>query len=131
VLLIDYNAEYIHDIEWLPDASGFLFTRFYVELGYFSDIYEYNLTTQSITQLTPTLSDESGDGGARGLSISPDGQQIVFERAVYLSDTPSSLWIMNRDGSNMHKLADDGGRPAWGKVPAPLAFRVHLPMVVR
>ncbi len=117
VLFYDYSAEYVHDIEWLPDGSGFLFTKFHVELGYFSDIYEYNFATQKITQLTPSLNDESGDGGARGLSISPDGQQIVFERAVYLSDTPSSLWIINRDGSNMHKLADDAGRPAWRQIP--------------
>jgi hypothetical protein len=130
VVSYDYSAEYIHDIEWLPDASGFLFSKFHVELGYFSDIYEYNLATQSITQLT-SLPDESGDGGARGLSISPDGQQIVFERAIYLDDATSSLWIMNRDGSNMHKLADDAGRPAWGQIPPPLTPRAYLPMVVR
>jgi Tol biopolymer transport system component len=104
---------------------------FHVELGYFSDIYEYNFATQEITPLTPSLSDESGDGGARGLSISPDGQQIVFERAVYPLDPTSSLWIMNRNGSGLHKLADDAGRPAWGRVPAPLSHRAYLPLVVR
>ena len=87
-------------------------------LGHFSDIFEYNFATQEITQLTPTLNDESEYGGARGLSISPDGQQIVFERAVYLYDAPSSLWIMNRDGSDLHKLLDDAGRPAWGQTPS-------------
>ena len=25
---------------------------------------------------------------------------------------------MNRDGSNMHKLADDAGSPAWGQTPS-------------
>jgi len=128
VLLYDYSGEYIHDIEWLPDGSGFLFSKFHVELGYFSDIFEYNFATQSITQLTPSLSDESGDGGARGLSVSPDGQQIVFERAVYPDDPTSSLWIMNRDGSGLHKLADDAARPAWGRVPPPITARVYLPM---
>ena len=118
VLFYDYSAEYVHDIEWLPDGSGFLFSKFHVELGYFSDIYEYNFATQEITQLTPTLNDESEYGGARGLSISPDGQQIVFERAVYLSDAPSSLWIMNRDGTGLYKLLDDAGRPAWGRTPS-------------
>ena len=118
VLLYDYSAENVHDIEWLPDGSGFLFTKFYVNFGYFSDIFEYNFATQSITKLTPTLNDEKGDGGARGLSISPDGQQIVFERALYPLDTNSSLWIMNRDGTGLHKLADDAGRPAWGQTPA-------------
>ena len=137
----DYQGEYIHDIEWLPDGSGFLFTKFYVELGYYSDIFEYNFATQSITQLTPSLNDESSDGGARGLSISPDGQQIVFERAVYLNDSTSSLWIMNRDGSGLHKLADDAGRPAWGLKdpsmppdpnPTPEnAHKIFLPILIR
>ncbi len=113
-----YGAEVVYDIEWLPDASGFLFTKFYVNLEFYSDIYEYNFATQSITQLTPSLPDESADGGARGLSISPDGQQIVFERAVYPFNTSSSLWIINRDGSGLHKLADDAARPAWGQTPS-------------
>jgi hypothetical protein len=131
VLIYDYSGEYTRDIEWLPDGSGFLFSEFYVELGYFSDIFEYSFEGPSLTRLTPSLSDESGDGGARGLSISPDGQQIVFERAIYLSGTPGSLWIMNRDGSDLHKLADDAGRPAWGQTPAPLTPGAYLPMVVR
>jgi Tol biopolymer transport system component len=96
-----------------------------------SDIFEYNFATQEISQLTPSLWDESSVGGARGLSISPDGQQIVFERAVYPNDPTSSLWIMNRDGSGLHKLADDAGRPAWGRTPPPLDKHVYLPLVVK
>ncbi len=126
-----YDGETVHDIEWLPDGSGFLFTKFYVNFEYYADIFEYNFATQGITQLTPSLLDQFGYGGARGLSISPDGQQIVFERAVYPFDTSSSLWIMNRDGSGLHKLTDDAGRPAWGQVPPPLTARVYLPMVVK
>jgi len=126
-----YGAERVYDIEWLPDASGFLFTKFYIGYEFYSDIFEYNFATQGITRLTPALLDESGDGGARGFSISPDGQQIVFERAVYPFDTPSSLWIINRDGSGLHKLLDDAGRPAWGQVPPPLTPRAYLPMVAR
>ena len=60
-------------------------------------------------------------------------RQIVFERAVYPFDTSSSLWIVNRDGSNMHKLVDDAGRPAWSPVaiPAPVVYDrfVFLPLV--
>lgn len=111
-------ADTVSDIEWLSDGSGFLFSMRWVPLNICSDIFEYNFATQQITRLTPTLWDESSDGGARGLSISPDGQQIVFERAVYPYDTSSSLWIMNRDGTGLHKLAGDAGRPAWGRVPA-------------
>jgi Tol biopolymer transport system component len=130
VLIYDYDGKFIQDIEWLPDASGFVFSEFYVDFEYFSDIFEYNFETQEITQLTPSLRDDIGDGGAHGLSISPDGQQIVFERSAD-NDTTSSLWIMNRDGSGLHKLADDAGRPAWGQTPPPLTPRVYLPIVVR
>jgi len=126
-----YDGETVYDIEWLPDASGFLFTKFYVDFDFYADIFEYNFATRGITKLTPSLSDESAVGGARGLSISPDGQQIVFERAVYLSDTGNSLWIINRDGSGLHKLANDAGRPAWGKVPPPLDKHVYIPLVVK
>jgi Tol biopolymer transport system component len=131
VLIPDYSGQYAHDIEWLPDGSGFLFSLRWVPMNICSDIFEYNFATQEITRLTPSLWDESDDGGARGLSISPDGQQIVFERAVYPLDTNGSLWIMNRDGSGLHKLADDAGRPAWGRAPAPLDKRVYLPIVLK
>jgi TolB protein len=132
VLIPDYAGQYIHDIEWLPDASGFLFALYYVDFEFFSDIFEYNFETQEITQLTPSLRDDIGDGGAHGLSISPDGQQVVIERgADFPSNTTSSLWIMNRDGSGLHKLADDAGRPAWGQTPAPLTPRLYLPLLMR
>ncbi len=129
VLVPDYSGQYIHDVEWLPDGSGFLFSLQWVPLDICSDIFEYNFATQEITRLTPALWDESSDGGARGLSISPDGQRIVFERAVYPLDTNGSLWIMNRDGSDLHKLADDAGRPAWGQTPLPLTPRLYLPLL--
>jgi hypothetical protein len=115
-----YGAEVVYDIEWLPDASGFLFTKRYIDLGTFADIFEYNFATEEITQLTYLPDDES----ARGLSISPDGQYIVFEWVTEVWDPTSSLWIMNRDGSGLRKLADDAGRPAWGQTPALLASTI-------
>jgi TolB protein len=132
VLIPDYAGQYIHDIEWLPDASGFLFSLYYGDFEFYADIFEYNLQTQAITKLTPSLRDDVGYGGAHAFSISPDGQQIVFERgADFPYDTTSSLWMMNRDGSGLHKLADDAGRPAWGQTPAPLTPRVFLPLLTR
>jgi WD40-like Beta Propeller Repeat len=122
-----YGAEEVYDIEWLPDASGFLFTKRYINLGTFTNIFEYNFATEEITQLTHLPDDE----GARAFSISPDGQQVVFEWVTEVWDPTSSLWIMNRDGSNMHKLANDAGRPAWGRTPAPLTPRAYLPFVKR
>jgi len=110
-LVPTYRAELVRDIEWLPDASGFLFTQMYVPLDIVTDVFEYSFATEQVKQLTD-LKDDS----ARGLSISPDGRQVAFEREG--ADATSSLWIMNRDGSGLRKLADDAGRPAWGRVPA-------------
>ncbi len=109
-----------------PDASGFLFTKRYVNYEIYTDIFEYSFATRDITQLTSLL-----DDSARGLSISPDGQQVVFERIADVYDTTSSLWIMNVDGSGLHKLADDAGRPAWGMAPPPLLPRAYIPMVTQ
>ena len=121
-----YAAEVVYDIEWLPDASGFLFSTQYVDFEIYTNIFEYKFATEEVTRLTSLPREE----GARGLSISPDGQHVVFEWADRF-DTASSLWIMNRDGSGLHKLADDAGRPAWGRVPPPLDRRLCLPMVLR
>jgi len=112
------NGQMVYDIEWLPDASGFLFSATYINLGIFTDIFEYNFATEEITQLTYLPDDE----GARGLSISPDGQQIVFEWVTEPWDPTSSLWMIDRDGTDLRKLADDAGRPAWGPsyVPEPV-----------
>jgi len=136
VLIPDYSGQIANDIEWLPDGSGFLFTLQFTQFppdapGMYSDVFEYDLASHAITRLT-FLRDDSDAGGAQGLSVSPDGQQIVFERAFSDPLNPSpSLWIMNRDGTNMHKLADDAGRPAWGRTPALLTPRAHLPLVAR
>jgi hypothetical protein len=107
-----YGGQVVYDIAWLPDGTGFLYAEGYVELGIFANIFEYNFTTKEITQVT-SLSDNS----ARRLSISPDGQAIVFERAADEFDSTISLWIVNRNGTGLHELADDAARPAWGQVP--------------
>jgi TolB protein len=130
-----YDAEQVYDIEWLPDASGFLFSKFYVDFGYYSDLFEYDFATRQVTQLT-------SHDHAHAFSISPDGQSVVFERLVDdYDDSTSSLWIMNRDGSDLHKLADDAGRPAWGvkasslpPAPDPIpahAHKIFLPLAKR
>ena len=100
-----WYANGMTDIVWLPDGSGFLYNEYY--MGGFEpthscagtwnncrNIFEYDFATQQITQLTD-LDDET----ANRMTVSPDGQHIVFERTPDpLIDLTSSLWIMNRDG---------------------------------
>jgi Tol biopolymer transport system component len=128
VNIYSFDGQVPWDIEWLPDASGFLFTLQYVPLEIYSDVFEYNFTTEEVTQLT-----DLGDNSARGFSISPDGQQVVFER-VDEYDSTSNLWILDRDDlDDPYKLIDDAGRPAWGLTPVqvPITARSYLPVIVR
>ena len=78
-----------------------------------NNIFRYDFATQQITQWT-----DFGDESANRMTVSPDGQHIVFERTTDpVFDPTSSLWIMNRDGTDLHMLIDDAGRPAWGQTP--------------
>lgn len=60
----------------------------------------------------------SAGGGGRLLGRgyraewSRDGSQIVYAR---LGSRPSqdSVWIMNRDGSNAHRISRGASNPAW------------------
>jgi len=119
------NGQYVHDIEWLPDGSGFLFSATYVDLGIFCDIFRYDFgNPPTLTQLTSLPDDQ----GARAFSISPSGQEVVFEWLPDIYDETSSLWITDSDGSSGPRwFADDAGRPAWG--PAYVPEPVHADFV--
>jgi hypothetical protein len=115
--VVAFEGEMVFDIEWLPDASGFLYTKKYVRLGIFTNIFEYSFGTGESTEITHLPDDNE----ARAFSLSPDGQQIVFEWVKEPWDPTSNLWIINRDGTGQHKLVEDAGRPAWGRTYSPQA----------
>jgi hypothetical protein len=112
----------------LPDGSGFLVSRF-EEAQPLS-----RRTAAGVLYAVDTASGKKTEllrlpGEAIGrLAISPDGGQIVFERAPRLDTTnprfyaplfgprllcPCALWIMGRDGSAPKLLVQDGRAPAW------------------
>jgi hypothetical protein len=128
VALPDFEGEFIHDIQWLPDGSGFLFTKSHVDLGIMSDIFEYNFASGSATQITNFGDDEY----ALNFSISPDGQQIVFSLAREF-DGPTNLYIMQRDGTNMSLLVANAGYPAWSPetLKMPSFNYLYLPILQR
>ena len=95
------------EVEWLPDASGFLFA---LSTGSSADIYRYDLTRKEPTQLTH-LNGEF----ARSFSVSPDGQWVVFERASEFRGGNSDLWTMRINGKDQHLLVRNGSGPSWGK----------------
>lgn len=124
--VVAFEGEMVFDIEWLPDASGFLYTKKYVNLGIWTNIFEYSFATGESIEITHLPDDNE----ARAFSLSPDGQQIVFEWTTEPWDPTSDLYIINRDGTGLRKLIEDAGRPAWGPtyvVQAPLAEFVGTP----
>ena len=58
------------------------------------------------------------------VSVSSDGQSIIFERWTDPDlDVGSDLWVMNADGSNPHLFLQDAARPSWfGPGGNPLAM---------
>lgn len=124
------NGQMVYDIEWLPDASGFLFSGTSINLGTWTNIFRYEFGNPPTLTPVTALPDNQG---ARAFSISPDGQEVAFEWVpdIFLDKT-SSLWITNSDGSGAPRwLANDAGRPAWGQAPPPLTPRAYLPIVVK
>jgi hypothetical protein len=126
--LITYDTpDLLLGLQWLPDGSGFVFSKT-TDYDISSNLYEYDFATNTVTPLT-----DFTDELAAGFSLSPDGQSIVFERTPTLGGSQIDLWIMDRAGSNMRLLVNDGQIPAWGvSAPAPvLNHRVYLPGVLR
>ncbi len=113
VSLDDYN--FIYDIRWLPDASGFLVA---MRDGLMDDnvnFYEYDFPAGPLRQLTDfSVPDEQ----LRGFSLSPDGRRIVFEWSTtsLVASGPHDLYVINRDGSGRRLLARDATSPAWSPV---------------
>jgi hypothetical protein len=128
VALEDFEGQSIHDIQWLADGSGFLFTKQHVDFGIMSDIFEYRFSTKSETRIT-NFGDEEY---ALNFSISPDGQQIVFELAREF-EGPTDLYIIGRDGKNMRLLAANAGHPAWSPsaLLVPEYQNLYLPVLLR
>lgn len=134
-----YDTATVHDVQWLPDGSGFMFIMTYIYvntedpdpvcMGTCADLFAYDFATGAVTQVT-----RLGDDSARALSISPDGQQVAFERLTedpsHPLESSSAIWVMQRSGAGLRLLVDDAASPAWGVTPPPL-IEVHLPMVMR
>lgn len=64
------------------------------------DLYEMNITTGAIQQLTSDSNFEAGP------SYSPDGNQIAYY-AYPTEGEPADLWLMNADGSAPRRLTND------------------------
>ncbi len=114
---------------WAVDGESVIFARTteYINPDFVeSNLFEYIFATGKITQLT-NLDNEL----VRSFTLSPDGQTIVFERAATLGSTTSDLWIMNRNGSDLRLLVENGRIPTWrpsaSQTPAATATPTYTP----
>jgi Tol biopolymer transport system component len=104
--LIDTGIEGVIDLQWLPDGSGFIYTR--QNFTSHSNVYHYDFGSEEATQLTFFTNEFAID-----ISPSPDGKWIVFERSPTNALTEGDLWLMKLDGSELQLFIKDGMRPSW------------------
>jgi DNA-binding CsgD family transcriptional regulator len=82
-----------------------------------SDIFTVNDDGSQLTRLT---NDPANDALP---AWSPDGARIAFVRApVGTTSVYGEIHVMNADGSNQVKLADNGTEPAWSPDGGTIAF---------
>jgi len=120
--LVEYESyQNIRGLAWLPDGSGFVFAVAEDFGDTKANLFVYSFASRQATRLT-----DFDDEFAGQLSVSPDGQRIVFERSASTEDgAATDLWLINRDGSGLRLLARNAARPAWSRgalvAPAPPA----------
>ncbi|HKU49418.1 MAG TPA: DPP IV N-terminal domain-containing protein, partial [Nitrososphaera sp.] len=110
------------DPSWSPDSSKIAFTSRNRDTicsndgsGWGNEILVLNLETMGWTDILEEDHDFYGPDFEQP-SWSPDGAQIAFA-CVFACVPGEGVYVMNSDGSNMHKLAADAAaspRPDWG-----------------
>lgn len=86
-----------------PDGGSVTYAAFREPNIY--EIYELDLATGSVTQLTDRL------GNVNGPEISPDGKSITFKLSTAASN---QIWLMDRDGKNQRRIPNvSGWDPTW------------------
>ncbi len=95
-----------------PDGSSVVYASFREPNIY--EIYEMNIASGSVMQLTDRL------GNLNGPEISPDGTKIAFKLSTAASN---QIWLMDRDGTNPQPVPNASGwDPTWSPDGAYILF---------
>jgi Tol biopolymer transport system component len=94
-------------LAWLPDGAGFVYAMM-EDYDVRSNLFVYNFASGQSTRLTDFADEYAGYP-----SVSPSGQQIAFARTTNLSGAQTDLWVVNRDGSGLRLLVENGSAPTW------------------
>lgn len=106
----DIQYQIAHDLRWLPDGSGFLYSATNL-MSDASNIFHYDMKTRQKKQVTNLQG-----SFARRFTISPSGQWIVYEKCKTPSDYESvDLMLIGMDGSREKLLVKNGLGPSWSK----------------
>ena len=110
-LLVPGDTASIYGVEWMPDASGFVYS---MSGGFqtYANLFHYRISDGQITQLTHfTTSDQIV---ADDPTVSPDGQWIAYTKIINGNPIQTEIWVLKIDGSQTWRLATDAVFPAWG-----------------
>ena len=104
------ELEFLEDLRWLPDGSGFVFSSTTLGDEHAGNISRFDLATKQRILLTNFKEHLIGQ-----MSVSPDGRWITFERPASRDAETADIWIVGTDGKNLRLLVKDGWSPAWSK----------------
>ncbi|MBK8417385.1 hypothetical protein [Candidatus Villigracilis saccharophilus] len=101
-----------------PDGQSVVYSSNMTGNNY--EIYEISVRGSNLIQLTSRLG-----GKLYAPEVSPDGNKIVF---THDDNGFQSIWVMDRDGSNPHRISpDDGWDPSWSSDGGQILFASLTP----
>lgn len=109
-IFADIQYQLLHDLKWLPDGSGFLYSTVNLYRDA-SNIFYFDIKSKQTRQVTNLQA-----AFARKFTISPGSSWVVYERSTSADeDAQTDLWMIRIDGTGDHLLVKNGASPSWSR----------------